>query len=94
MIFGVTFEKWSDGRLRIREVNIEPLWVIREDRGGRLVFQIIPLDLTKDWHSFDLTDATVKEAEASYNRTLKLVGDGLNPVREKLGLAPLKTTVK
>ena len=94
MIFGVTFEKWSDGRLLIREVNIEPLWVIRESRGGRMVFQIIPLDLEKDWHDFDLTDATVKEAEDSYLRTMKLVGEGINAAREKLGLQPIPTTVR
>ncbi len=89
MIFGVTFEKWSDGSVRLSSVDIQPLWVIRESRGGRYVFQIIPLDLSvSDWKTFRLTDATVKEAKDSYNRTMKLVGEGLNLAREKLGLAP------
>ncbi len=95
MIFGVTFEKWTDGRVVIKEVNIEPTWVIREPRGGRQVYQIIPLDLTvADWKTFALTDATVKEAKASYNRTLELVGEGLNAARQKLGLDPLPLTVE
>ncbi len=95
MIFGVTFERWSDGTVRIGKVNIEPLWVIRESRGGRLVFQIIPLDLSiPDWKVFDLTDATVREAKASYNRTLELVGKGLNEARQKLGLDPLPLRVE
>ena len=95
MIFGVTFERWSDGTVRIGEVNIEPLWVIRESRGGRMVFQIIPLDLSvADWKVFDLTDATVREAKASYNRTLELVGNGLNEARQKLGLDPLPLRVE
>ena len=94
MIFGVTFERWSDGSLRIGGVDIQPLWVIRESRGGRLVFQIIPLDLTvADWKSFHLNDATLKEAKASYNRTMKLVGKGLNAAREKLGQTPVVTSV-
>lgn len=94
MIFGVTFERWSDGSVRIGGVDIQPLWVIRESRGGRLVFQIIPLDLTvADWKAFHLTDSTVKEAKASYNRTMKLVGTGLNAAREKLGQAPVVTAV-
>lgn len=89
MIFGVTFEKWTDGSVRLASVDIEPLWVIRESRGGRLVFQIIPLDLSvSDWKTFRLTDSTVAEAKASYNRTMELVGQGLNQAREKLGLEP------
>ncbi len=94
MIFGVTFEKWSDGRVRIREVNIEPLWVTREPEGGRQVYRIIPLDLSvADWHDFDLTDRLVSDAQASYRRTMALVGDGLNAAREKLGLAPVITNI-
>lgn len=94
MIFGVTFEKWSDGRVRIREVNIEPLWVTREPEGGRQVYRIIPLDLSvADWHDFDLTDRLVSDAKASYRRTMALVGDGLNAAREKLGLTPVMTDI-
>ena len=94
MIFGVTFEKWSDGLVRLSEVNIEPMWVIRESRQGRLVYQIIPLDLSvADWKSFKLTDATVKDAKASYNRTMELVASGLNAARAKLGLPAVSVSV-
>ena len=94
MIFGVTFEKWSDGLVRLSEVNIEPMWVIRESRQGRLVYQIIPLDLSvADWKSFKLTDATVKDAKASYNRTMELVASGLNAARAKLGLPAVPVSV-
>ena len=93
MIFGVTFEKWSSGDVKIREISILPTWVIRESRGGRYVFQIIPLDLSvADWKVFDLTDGTVKEARASYDRTLKLVGEGLNEARAKQGLSQMPLT--
>lgn len=94
MIFGVTFEKWSDGSVRISEVDILPTWVIRESRGGRYVFQIIPLDVAvPDWKTFTLTDATVKEAKASYNRTMELVGEGLNAARAKMGLESVPLSV-
>ncbi len=90
MIFGVTFEKYSDGTVRTGKVDILPTWTIRERREGKYVFQIIPLDLAvSDWTRFTLTDATVKEAKDSYNRTLELVGQGLNAAREKRGQAPL-----
>jgi len=94
MVFGVTYEKWSDSSVRLKEVEILPTWVIRESRGGKLVYQIVPLDLAvADWKSFKLTDATLKEAKASYNRTLKLVGEGLNAARAELGLTELPLTV-
>lgn len=86
MIFGVTFDKYSDGKVVLSKVDILPTWVIRESRGGKYVFQIIPLDLTvSDWKTFQLTDLTVKEAKESYNRTMELVGEGLNAARQKRG---------
>lgn len=94
MIFGVSFSKWSNGDVEISGVNIEPTWVIRERREGKWVFQIIPLDLTvADWSVFRLNDNTIRQAKASYNRTLELVGKGLNAAREKLGLAPLPSSI-
>lgn len=94
MIFGVTFDKYSDGKVIISKVDILPTWTIRERREGKYVFQIIPLDLTvSDWKSFKLTDATVKEAKESYNRTLELVGQGLNAARAKRGQEALTLTI-
>ena len=87
MIFGFSFDKYSDGSVTVSSVDILPTWTIREKREGRYVFQIIPLDLAvSDWKSFRLTDGTVGEAKASYNRTMELVGEGLNAAREKRGL--------
>lgn len=94
MIFGVTYEKWSDGSVKLKEVEILPTWVIRENRNGKLNYQIVPLDMAvADWKTFDLTDATLKEAKASYNRTLELVGAGLNAARVKLSLPEVPLTV-
>ncbi len=94
MVFGVTYEKWSDGSVRLKEIEILPTWVIREYRGGKMVYQIIPLDTAiADWKSFGLSDATLKEAKASYNRTLELVGTGLNAARVKLTLSEMPLSV-
>lgn len=94
MIFGITFEKFSDGTVSVAEVDIQPLWVIREERGGRYVYQIIPLDLSvSDWKEFGLSAAMVSEARASYLRTMTTVGKGLNSAREMLGLPPRPTQV-
>lgn len=95
MIFGITWEKWSDGSVRLKEVEILPTWVIRTaSGGGKYTYRIIPLDTAvADWKQFGLTDATLKEAKASYNRTLELVGTGINAARAKLSLAEMPLSV-
>jgi poly-gamma-glutamate synthesis protein (capsule biosynthesis protein) len=95
MVFGVTWEKWSDGSVRLKEVEILPTWVIRTPSGGgKYTYRIIPLDTAiADWKTFGLSDATLKEAKASYNRTLELVGAGINDARIKLSLAEMPLTV-
>lgn len=94
MIFGLSYEKLSDGTVRLKEVDIQPLWVIRETRGGRFVYQIIPLDLAvSDWSRFHLSANMISEAKDSYARTMETVGKGLNAAREALGLSPRPLTV-
>lgn len=95
MVFGVTWEKWSDGSVRLKEVEILPTWVIRTPSGGgKYTYRIIPLDTAiADWKTFGLSDATLKEAKASYNRTLELVGAGINDARRKLSLSEMPLTV-
>lgn len=93
MIFGVTFEKWNDGSVKIREVDILPLWVHREWQDPRgYVYSILPLDLEADWSSYD-SDAQ-KYLDGSYERTMDIVGEGLNAAREALGLSARPLTAE
>ena len=93
MIFGITWEKWSDGSVRLKEVEILPTWVIRTG-SGKYTYRIIPLDTAvADWKTFGLSDGSLKEAKASYNRTLELVGTGINAARTKLSLAEMPLSV-
>lgn len=93
MIFGVEFQKWNDGTVEVKEISILPFWVNKEWRSDRNIYAIIPLDATAgDWSSYDVTNKA-RLAE-SYNRTLSLVGDGLNACREALGLEPVVTKIE
>ena len=86
MLFCFTVEQWSDGTYRLSDVDILPTWVFMQTSGGKRWYTIIPLDTSvPDWHAFGLDDAGVKDAKASYNRTMALVGEGLNEARAKLG---------
>lgn len=95
MIFEVEFEKWSNGETKIKNLDILPLWVNLKTVKGKRVYEIAPLDLSvSDWSTLGLSGNALKEAKASYNRTMKLVGEPLNQYREKLGLQTVKTNIE
>ena len=79
-----TFTKYSDGRVILSDVELLPTWVNMYYTKSRQIFEIIPLDKSvSDWKSaFSLDDAGVKDANASYKRTMKIVGDGLQASQE------------
>lgn len=89
IIFGITFQKWSDGTVEVCKLDAMPTWVARENRDGRRRYTIVPLDLdVEDWKtSFDLKDGSY--LKGSYERTMSVIGEGLNAAREALGQEPL-----
>ena len=91
MIFNVVFQKWNDGRVEVAEIDILPTWVNKEVKGGKTVYNIIPLDrAVAVWDSFDVS--TQHDPYDSYERTMSLVGDGLNKCRQALGLETVPLT--
>lgn len=92
MIFSFSFEKWSDGTVIISDVNIIPTWVDLTKSNGKKVYRVIPLDPSvSDWSTFGISN--VSQGKASYNRTMKLVGSGLNSYRTSHGLSAVQTSV-
>lgn len=92
MIFAFSFEKWSDGTVIVSDVNIIPTWVDLTRSNGKKVYRVIPLDTSvSDWSSLGISD--VSQGKASYNRTMKTVGNGLNSYRTSHGLTAVKTSV-
>lgn len=82
-IFELTFNKYSDGAVKLDEVNVLPTWVDLRTENGEKSYNIIPLDLNKDWTTFKIS--SLSDAKASYNRTLKRIGAGLNEWRTSHG---------
>ncbi len=85
MIFTFSFEKWSDGTVKISDVNIIPTWVNLKTVNGKKVYEITPLDITKGNFS--------DKGKESYNRTMKLVGIPLNEYRKSHGMSEIKTSI-
>lgn len=85
MIFSFTFEKWSDGTVKISDVDILPTWVNLKTENGKKVYEITPLDVTKG----ELSNS----GKESYNRTMKLVGAPLNEYRTAHGMTAVTEAV-
>ena len=58
---------------------------------GKKAYEIIPLDRSiTDWkNAFTLTEEEYAEAEKSYERTMSIVGEGLEQVRQTLDNQPI-----
>ena len=81
ILFSVTFEKYSDGSVYLLDADALPTWVnlFNNDQGKR-EYNILPLDYDRveEWKTlFGISDKTFAAAEKSYNRTMGLVGEGL-----------------
>ncbi len=90
MVLEIRFDKYSDGTVVLSDVNALPTWVDLRTENGQKSYNIIPLDLTKNWSDFGVSSVT--EAKASYNRTLKRIGEGLNAWRTIHGKAIVPLT--
>ena len=82
MLFSVTFEKYSDGTSYLSHVDVIPTWVDRHTNSdGKLEYNILPLEDAKrdQWQEmFSIDDNTLTAIQKSYDRTMELVGEGIN----------------
>ena len=89
VLFNVTFSKYSDGTVYLEDVDVIPTWVDLRTTNGRF-YHILPLDASRmdDWKTLlDLTDGTLNSATRSYNRTMGIVGEGLEKAKQYLAEA-------
>ena len=87
VLFAVTFEKYSDGTVYLASAEVLPTWVNLSSVNGKLEYNILPLDDSRreEWKaSFNLTDALLKNCEDSYDRTMAIVGPGMERVQSWL----------
>ena len=82
VLFSFTFAEYSDGTVRLDSVELLPTWVWM----GSSSYRIIPLDTeVADWGSaFNLGSDGVASAKASYDRTMKLVAEGIQESNDYL----------
>ena len=86
MLFSSTFTRAADGTVSVTAVDVLPTWVHMYRQGSRTRYQIIPLDQSVDFkNAFNLsaTSAGAANAQKSYERTMKLVSEGLEAFRNR-----------
>ena len=92
ILFNFTFAKYSDGTVRVEDTSVIPTWVnkYQSSSTGKDVYEIYPLDIQiEDWKTqMNLRDSTEKEARASYDRTMEIVGEGLEDIQNYLKNLP------
>lgn len=93
VLFTVTFEKYSDGKVYLRDTDVIPTWVNKfQNSKGKIEYNILPLTnpAADDWGDrFQIQGTTVDAAKRSLARTNKIVGEGLETCKNYLEQAKI-----
>ncbi|MCM1543735.1 MAG: CapA family protein [Ruminococcus sp.] len=92
MIFEMTFSKYSDGTVIFENIEVIPTWVHLYTSGGKSVYNIVPLSDNMDSKADELglnkSSNGLTLAKGSYERTMKLVSDGVEKSNDYLQSVP------
>ena len=87
ILFEITFEKYSDGNVYIQSADILPTWVNLHRNNGGNEYNMLPLYASEkdQWQEkFGLDAEGLRKANASFDRTMKIVGTGLQQIQDFL----------
>ena len=86
-LFTVSFEKYSDGKVYVSGTDVIPTWVNMHSNKGVREYNILPLikDNEDQWQeTYELTDHQFSSCQKSYDRTMGIVGEGLQACQDYL----------
>ena len=87
VLFSITFCKYSDGSVYLESTDLLPIWVYRRNDGTGNEYNMIPLHTEKSdqWPElYNIKELTVNAALSSYDRTMAIVGEGLQTCQDYL----------
>lgn len=90
LLYSVTFEKYSDGKVYVAGIEAVPMWVNMHSNNGGREYNILPLDKQKEdqWQDmYQMTSGQFSSAQKSYDRTMGIIGEGLTACQEYLAQA-------
>ena len=92
VIFTVTFEKYSDGKVYPVGVDVIPTWVNMHSNNGGREYNILPLIKEQEgtWQeTYQMKNDQFNAAVKSWDRTMGIVGEGLTACQEYLAQAKI-----
>ncbi len=87
VLFSVTFSKYSDGTVYLESTDLLPVWVYRRTDGTGNEYNMLPLHMDKadGWQeTYNMKEHTVNAAKKSHERTMAIVGEGLEACQNYL----------
>jgi len=81
----ITFAEYSDGTVIVEYADVLPFWVwMHYDEDWNKLYQLMPLDdQIEDWQTqFGVDDDVLKKLQDSYDRTMALVGEGIEAAQQ------------
>ncbi len=86
VLFYCTFDKYSDGRVVLSDVDIIPTWVDKYPGGSGYQYTIYPLvNIDDDIEKYGFTGTAATKCRKSYERTLQILAEGLTASQKALG---------
>ena len=85
MMFSYTFTKDADGDVALTAVDVIPTWVDRWGTSGDYQYTMYPLETADMANSYGLDSTIANQAMASYERTSKIISEGLTECQQYLG---------
>lgn len=90
MFFKMSFSRYSDGSVVFENIEVIPTWVHLYTEGGKNVYNVVPLTDSLDASALGLTKSSngLSLAQGSYERTMKLVSEGVKECNDYLDSLP------
>lgn len=86
LVFTYTLEKYSDGTVKLAEVDVIPTWVDKYRGGAGYLYRMIPIeDPETSAQKYNLSNSVLADLKESYARTEKIVAAGLSECQQKIG---------
>ena len=85
MIFYYTFDKYSDGKTVLSNIDLVPTWVDKYHGGSGYLYSMIPLKSANAGSKYNLSSDSLSRSKRSYTRTKNTVAKGLTECQKEIG---------
>ena len=86
LVFTFTLDKYSDGTIKLAEVDVIPTWVDKYRGGSGYLYRMIPIETPEgSAQKYELSNSVLADLKESYARTEKIISAGLTECQQKIG---------